>query len=242
MDLISKERKVLLVTGKTGSGKTRLAKMLRRQWRRSVTLDPMRYEYPGNVFFRLSDLYDYFEEIDATDPDVDFCVTCRFDLETAEIETMDLFTLCENVENMLVLVEEATLYFEPFKKIKSFQRLVSQGRHSNISLLCISQRVPEVDTTFRAQANTLVTFLQTAPTDLDGLYKWGFNTEHVVELEKFDSRYHVPAEGQHYLCEGEKLSTYGITVKESQEIQREKESQKDILSRQPERSTEGDGV
>lgn len=217
--------------------------MLRRQWRRSVTLDPMRYEYPGNVFFRLSDLYDYFEEIEAEDLDRDFCVTCRFNIETAEIETTDLFELCERVGNMMVLVEEASLYFDPHRKIKSFQRLVSQGRHNNISLLCVSQRVPEVDTTFRAQANTLVTFLQTAPTDLEGLYKWGFNTDHVIELEKFDRRYSIPAEGLHYLCEGEKLSTYGIRVSESrQESHDEQESEKNILSRQEERPQEGDGV
>jgi hypothetical protein len=174
----------------------------------------MRYEYPGNVFFSLSELYDYFDEIDALDPDVDFRVSMRFDVETAEIETDDLFTLCEYVGNMLVLVEEASLFFDPRRKIKSFQRLVSQGRHKNISLLCVSQRVPELDTTFRAQANTLVTFLQTSPTDLDGLYSWGFNIDHVTELEKFDHRYKIPAEGLHYLCEGEKLSLYGINVQE----------------------------
>lgn len=202
----------------------------------------MRYEYPGNVFFKLSDLYDYFDEIGALDPDIDFRVTLRFDIETAELETSDLFTLCERVGNLLVVVEEASLYFDPRTKIKSFQRLVSQGRHSNVSLLCISQRVPEVDTTFRAQANTLVTFLQTSPTDLEGLYKWGFNIDHVVELEKFDRRYRDPAEGLHYLCEGEKLSLYGIKVIESEELKREAESKKDILSRYPERPKESQSI
>jgi hypothetical protein len=96
--------------------------------------------------------------------------------------------------------------------IEDFQRLVSQGRHFNVSLICVSQRVPELDTTFRAQANSVITFLQTSPTDLEGLRKWGFNIEKVKALEKFDMRYTLPVLGVNYLCDGEALSTYGVRV------------------------------
>jgi hypothetical protein len=184
--------------------------MIRRQYRRSITLDPLRYEYDGNVFNDMESVFDYAIENNLDDADQDFKITLRLNDETIKSEVSACFQLAERLGNLLMVVEESSIYFDRYHPTPSFRRLVSQGRHFNVSLLCVSQRVPELDTTFRAQANTLVTFLQTSPTDLEGLQRWGFDPDEVKLLEKYDRRYSLPIAGVNYLFDGEPLSAYGI--------------------------------
>lgn len=189
-------RKVFLITGKTGTGKSRLVKQLRQSFERTITLDPLE-EYEGTIFFDFVTFRDYV----ADHVEENFSLVCRF---TDEQDIDLLFQAVWFVERCTLIVEEANLFFDPHSKIQSFHRLVAQGRHKEISLLCVSQRVPELPISFRAQRNTIVTFQQTEPYDLKLLEGYGFDPVDVSEL--ISSRgYDSLIEGTHYLVIGESL-------------------------------------
>lgn len=238
LDLLNQERKVLLITGKTGSGKTRITKKLRNQWSRSITLDTMNYEYDGTILRTMEDVFNFAIDEKLEDEETPFKIALRLSSDFDQSEVKACFSLVERLGNMLLVVEESSIYFDHLHPIEQFQRLVSQGRHFNVSLICVSQRVPELDTTFRAQANSVITFLQTSPTDLEGLRKWGFDIEQVKALEKFDARYSIPYLGINYLCDGEPLSTYGVKVVERDTTQHVEETDANDTENLSQRQTE----
>jgi hypothetical protein len=208
----------------------------------------MNYEYDGLICKSMEEVYDYAIDKHLDDQDEDFKISLRLDDDTDTSEVKAAFEFTERIGNMLLVVEESSIYFDRWHPIPAFRRLVSQGRHFNVSLICVSQRVPELDTTFRAQANSLITFLQTSPTDLEGLHQWGFDEEEVRVLEKFDRRYTVPMLGVNYLCEGDALSSYGIraierdTDKPESEEQDETPREENLQQRQEVRPSDSEGV
>ena len=155
-------------------------------------------EYPGIIFYNA---FDFSEWIEQHMEDERFQVVCRFN-EESHIDA--LFESVWEIKDCCLMVEEANLYFETHSKNEPFFRLISQGRHSEISLVCVSQRVPELPIRFRAQKNTIVTFQQQEPHDLDLLEKYGFDREEVSELVS-SSGHSQLIEGTHYLVQGDPL-------------------------------------
>lgn len=192
-------RKVILDVGQAGTGKTRIAKELSERFPRVLILDPLD-EYNGTVFYTMGEVLEYFE----ANPNMErFRVALR---NSDENDADYLFALAWSLKNVLVVVEEANIYMDPRKRFPSFLRLISQGRHNMVHLLCVAQRVPEVLISFRAQKTTLVTFWQEEPSDLDHLEDWGFDPEEVKNLTPFDERFQTAVEGTHYLRIGEPLN------------------------------------
>jgi DNA helicase HerA-like ATPase len=192
------QRKAILDVGQSGTGKTRVARMLAERFPRRFILDPLG-EYSGTVFESMTDVFDFFEQ----NADLEeFSIVLR---SSDESDADFLFRLAWSVGNLLLVVEEANIYMDSRAKFPSFLQLVSRGRHRGVHLLCVSQRVPEVMIAFRAQKTSLITFLQDEPSDIDHLEEWGFDAENIQSLERFDERFDIPVEGQHYLIIGEKL-------------------------------------
>ncbi len=175
-----------------------MTQRLRRSFNRTVTLDPME-EYDGTIFERFDEFADWLED---HLEDETFHVVCRF---TDETHIDALFSAVWLIENCCLIVEEANIFFDPHSKIESFKRLVSQGRHKRISLVCVSQRVPELPISFRAQKNTIVTFQQTEPYDLKKLEEYGFDPEEVAQLESTKGSKTIE-EGKHFLTCGDPLT------------------------------------
>lgn len=197
MDDLKKNRKVLLITGKTGTGKSRLVKKLRATYDRSIVLDPHE-EYDGTIFFDFISFNSYISE---HRDDRQFSIVCRFADET-DIDY--LFRSIWWVGDVTFIVEESNLFLDPRSKNDGFLKLTSQGRHVRVSLLCVSQRVPELPISFRAQKHTIVTFRQEEPYDLDMLELYGFDSEKVANLESSQGSSEL-IYGRHYLTVGEPL-------------------------------------
>jgi len=192
------QRKAVLVVGQAGTGKTRVSKEIASRFSRVLILDPLG-EYSGTVFETMQQVFEYFESRGNLER---FTVCLR---NSDESDADFFFRLAWTLQNCLVVVEEANIYMDPRKRFPSFLQLVSRGRHRTVHLLCVSQRVPEVLISFRAQKTSLITFFQEEPSDLDHLEDWGFDPEEIRSLTPFDGRFSTPVEGQHYLLIGESL-------------------------------------
>jgi len=193
------QRKAILVVGQAGTGKTRVAKLLAARFPRTLILDPLG-EYSGTVFETMKEVFEFFE----AHPDLERFTVCLRNSDESDADFF--FRLAWTLQNCLVVVEEANIYMDPRKRFPSFLQLVSRGRHRTVHLLCVSQRVPEVLISFRAQKTSLITFFQEEPSDLDHLEDWGFDPDQIRTLTPFDGRFQSAVEGQHYLRIGESLN------------------------------------
>ena len=170
-------------------------------------------EYDGTVFERFEEFSDWITE---HLEDERFQIVCRF---TEESEISALFHAVWLIEDCCLIVEEANIFLDPHSKITSFQRLISQGRHKQVSIICVSQRVPELPISFRAQRNTIFTFQQTEPYDLKKLEEYGFDPEEVRSLIS-SKGYSEIREGTHFLSIGDEIEpgTPDVSVQEEEEL------------------------
>lgn len=166
---------VVLILGKRGSGKTTLAKKMRAGYTRVITLDPL-LQYGGTVVTS----FDGFAEIFKNDPPPEkFDIVCRFQSDT---DHDYMFRAVREIGNCMLVVEEAGIFIDPRSQMESFSWLVNYGRHREISMICISRRVPELSIQFRSQINRMITFRQTEPPDLKTLEAYGFDPVQVSNL------------------------------------------------------------
>lgn len=185
-------RTIEIIFGKTGSGKSTFvrAKLL-SQYKRLIIIDAMREYNDGLIFTSFEDMIDYIKENDIFDLE-EFTLICRF---TSDKEIDYTFQLCEAMQNVCLILEEAEIYISPFTKSSQFIRLINYGRHFEVSIIAVARRTAELSNTLRAQVNTIYSFIQTDSNDLEKMKKLGFN-----DLEKLQS-YEYPnehVEGVHY--------------------------------------------
>lgn len=186
-----KHREISLIYGKTGSGKTVLAKHLLKEFNRVIIIDSMSEYENGLVFTSFDDLSSYVLDNNIYNND-SFCLICRFE---SDIEIEYLFKLVFEITNLLLVVEEAEIYISPFAKQSNFLRLVRYGRHKNISLLGIARRTGELSLSFRSQTDFIYSFLQTDATDLKNMELIGLNNLDQLQKYTFPG---IPKENIHY--------------------------------------------
>ena len=174
-----KRRKIILIFGRTGSGKTYFAKRLISGLDRVIVIDKM-FEYDdGIVFNNINDMIDY---ILMYKPDK-FKFICRFE---SDVEIELLFKLCWYLKNLVLVVEESELYISPYTKQSEFLRLVRYGRHKSISIIAIARRVVELSNDVKANADKIITFKQILTKDLEYLERLGFDKEKVLNLKNYE--------------------------------------------------------
>ncbi len=172
-----KRRKIILIFGRTGSGKTYFAKKLINKLSRVIIIDKM-FEYnEGNIFYNINDLIDYILK---NKPET-FKIICRFESDT-DIET--LFELVWYLKNLVLVVEESELYISPYQKQSKFLKLIRYGRHKAISIIAIARRVVELSNDVKANADKIISFKQILKKDIDYLKQLGFTR--VENLGKYE--------------------------------------------------------
>jgi len=187
------KRKVILILGKTGTGKSTLAKLLLKKAPRVISIDPL-FEYGGSPFETTGELIEYHAE---HTPE-------KFHYSLRTVHPTDaefLFKAAWSIGNVLLVVEEADIYID--NKKGAFAALVNQGRHRMIHLICIVRRTPEINRSFRAQQTSLFTFYQQEPDDIEHMREWGLDAEKVITLQPLSAAPYVPKEGVNYLRLGE---------------------------------------
>ena len=174
------QRKVFLIWGKVGSGKTTLAKKILDQFSRVVIFDTL-HEYHGTIVTTFPDFLDLAQERH----DAEFRIICRY---MSNVEYEYTAKAVRVLGNCLVVLEEVEAYLSSYEKDTEnpINWLISFGRHVNVSILGIGRTVTEIPKKLRAQFTSITTFVQTEPADLAYLEAQGFDPDDVSSLEQFD--------------------------------------------------------
>lgn len=172
------KNRINLIFGKTGTGKSTLAKQLVKDETRVIIIDAKAEYTEGMIVYSLTDCYFYINNKKS------FTVICRFD---NELEIEYLFKFVKAVENICLVVEEAEIYISPYAKRSSFLDLVRYGRHHNIKIIGIARRTSELSIDFRAMTDVIYTFKQTEPADILNMQKLGIDgVENLGEHEHIE--------------------------------------------------------
>ena len=157
-------RKVILILGQTGSGKSFLTAKIRQKAKRLLTLDP-KGEYSGQVFYDFVTLATFISDKNLWDKG-NFNAVARF---RSQIDERSFFRMANTMSNFLLCIDEAEIYLDPRKSDEHFMEMVRYGRHQNISILAVARRIPEISIDFRAMATNIISFKQIEPGDLKHL-------------------------------------------------------------------------
>lgn len=172
-----KNRKIILIFGRTGSGKSYLAKRMIQKLKRVVVVDKMFEYHSETIFYNFDDLLEYYLKFIPNE----FNFVCRFESDE-DIEL--LFKFCWYVKNLVLVVEESELYISPYKKQSEFLKLVRYGRHRAISIIAIARRVVELSNDVKANADEIISFKQILKKDIEYLKQLGF--QKVDKLNQYE--------------------------------------------------------
>jgi chromosomal replication initiation ATPase DnaA len=177
---LNKQRKIVLIFGKTGTGKSHLANKIIRDFPRTVIIDP-KHEYTNGLIFYSFELFvKYILENDfISDINKNFNFICRF---SDESENEAMFEICEVLENLCLLIDEIEFYIESRNKSTYFNNLINYGRHHNISIIGIARRPAEMSTTLKSQVDTIYSFQMTLPSDIKYLENFGLSNVETLPL------------------------------------------------------------
>lgn len=175
---LKKTRKIILIFGRTGSGKTYLVKRLISKLNRIIIIDALGEYTDGIIFYNLSDLIDYIEKDFNRET---FKYIIRF---TNDEEIEILFDLIFYISSLTLVVEESEIYISAYIKQSNFLKLVRYGRHKDISIIAVARRVTELSNDVRSQANQIISYKQILKKDIDYLKYLGFTK--VENLKQYE--------------------------------------------------------
>jgi len=205
MTTLKRNNTIVLIIGRKGSGKSTLARvMVPKLGNRIIILDPL-HEYSGGVIchsfdqFRRSikSLYDSYEIRYYSDPTNDnrpldyskipFRYVLRFDNDSDYDKAVGL---TRNLGHCWIVIEEITHFVSTYHKSENFDRIIRYARHTNVSVLMISQRCAEIPRLYTSQADSVISFKQSEPRDIEYLSKVGIvgkaGSEKVQTLPVFE--------------------------------------------------------
>ncbi len=156
-------RQVVVVTGRTGAGKSVWAKQFSSGWPRRIIFDPFTsYSAQRASVGQLLDLH-----TSARSPDSEFAV---------QFSSPEMLPVAADVAyslgDCLFVVEELAVVLDGGRATPEWlRRLIFLGRHRDVSLLLVAQRAASIPADVRSQASRFVTFAQSEFVDRDWLRK-----------------------------------------------------------------------
>lgn len=148
---MKKAREVIVISGRTGTGKSYLARSVYSLWSRRVIYDPQR-EHGDGAAGGLHAFKGFHVPV--------------YDAEHAARLAMD-------AGNCLLVLDDAYAFVRhPLGE--ELKKAVNTGRHRAVSILVVTQRVPDVAPDLRAQVDLWVAFKTTMASDRRTLaVDWG---------------------------------------------------------------------
>lgn len=159
------EKKIILIFGKRGSGKSYLAIKEIENELRLVVFDTMS-EYKNGVVFGTEN-YDELLKFWRTVYHQNFRIIYRPIKPNEEIEQIG--ELVYALGNCCFLIEEIDCYCSPYQISDNFAAIIQRGRHKNITLIGISQRPYGIHRLLTSQAKEIYVFNTNEPRDREYL-------------------------------------------------------------------------
>ena len=159
------EKKVIIIIGKRGSGKSYLANKLIENERRLLVFDTLG-EYQSGVVFD-AEYAERFKEFWRHVYRGNFRLIYRPLKPDAEID--DIAELVFLLGNMTFLVEEVDCYCTSYQISDAFAHIIQRGRHKDITLIGVTQRPYGIHRLLTSQAKELYVFSTNEPRDIDYL-------------------------------------------------------------------------
>lgn len=157
------EKKISLIFGKRGSGKSYLADKLIEKESRLVVFDTLS-EYTGGVVFENREKFFDFWRSHYRRP---YRLVYRPLNPDQEIE--EIAGLVYAIGDITFVVEEIDCYCTSFQISESFAHVIQRGRHKNITLIGITQRPYGIHRLLTSQAKEIYIFNTNEPRDRDYL-------------------------------------------------------------------------
>jgi DNA helicase HerA-like ATPase len=159
------EKKITLILGKRGTGKSYLANKLIQSERRLLIYDTLS-EYETGVIFdteHAEQFKEYWRHVYRRN----FRLIYRPLNPEAEID--EIAELVFALGDMTLLVEEVDCYCTSYQISDAFAHIVQRGRHKNISLIGVTQRPFGIHRLLTSQAKEIYVFGTNEPRDRDYL-------------------------------------------------------------------------
>lgn len=149
----------MLITGKSGSGKTTFCKKLIQQINRKFVIDSLRREYegfPNNDYLTWLDTYQH--QIDLKN----FYITSKW---SNPVEIFGFFWKVIDADardfmHAVLIIEEISLYMGSNFIDDNLKNLILLGRHGRLNLIGVTQRLANVHNDFISNAESIITFAQ----------------------------------------------------------------------------------
>lgn len=174
------EKKVVLILGQRGSGKSYLANEMLAKYPRYLIYDTLGEYSRGVIFLELQNLKSFWGEhyqgnfrliYQPVNPIEDFDEVCDLVYELGD---------------MMFLVEEIDTFCSSQMISTAFANIIQRGRHKDITLIGVSQRPYGIHRIITSQAKEIYSFLHREPRDVDYLkFFIGSEAEKVRDLPRY---------------------------------------------------------
>lgn len=157
-------RSVKLILGKTGSGKTTLARQFVSQLPRVLIIDSGFCEFPAQNFTTLRDLHKYLDNHGGAGGNF------RASFTPLKKDIPVLFRWARELgkpEEITLVLEECDRFPTP-DSAALFEDIIQRGRHYGVNMICLTTHPYAVDIDLRRQATEIYSFRQHEPADI----KW----------------------------------------------------------------------
>lgn len=162
---------ITIITGKPGTGKTYLMKMLLSTMKNSIVYD-YHNEFSGHL---VKTLPDFTERIIKGMYPTRVYMRNNNDLERS-------FYLISGISNITIAIDEFSLYKNQYDKVSILFDDVRGHFHLNQNYILSSQRISDIPRAIIAMSQLIITFRQTELNDLKILSSYNFPPEKVKNL------------------------------------------------------------
>lgn len=175
------EKKVALVLGQRGSGKSYLARNLIQEAKRLIIYDTLGEYDTGINIENLGEFKEFFLKTyqgnfkicyQPVKPSADFDDVCDIVYECGDLT---------------FLVEEIDTFCSAQEISESFANIIQRGRHRDITLIGVSQRPFGIPRLITSQAKIIYSFIHREPRDLEYLKAYiGDEAEKIKDLKLYE--------------------------------------------------------
>ena len=171
---------IVTVLGMKGSGKTTLVKEMVSDWDRVVIVDANGEYEDGTIAWGLEESVNALQRYENAQR---FTLSLRLERKEDSLKILRLTYLLSDV---LVVIDEASLYSSAAFMPDEIGRLVRFGRHKQISLFFVARRASEIPRDITANSDIVVSFRQQEPRDKEYLMSlFGEKAEKVDRLPQY---------------------------------------------------------